>query len=102
MQPATYGPKSSYGDRIRGALMLDPPVLLLDEPMAALDPIIRADLQADLKAIFRKLHKTVILVTHDPGIGASAPRLVRMRDGVVVSDDRQEGTPAVSIDADGG
>lgn len=47
------------------ALMLDPGVLLLDEPMGALDPLIRVDLQADLKAIFAALGKTVVLVTHD-------------------------------------
>ncbi len=47
------------------ALMLDPDVLLMDEPLGALDPIIRADLQADLRSIFRKLRKTVVLVTHD-------------------------------------
>lgn len=47
------------------ALMLDPPVLLLDEPLGALDPIVRADLQRQLKRIFRDLGKTVVLVTHD-------------------------------------
>jgi osmoprotectant transport system ATP-binding protein len=47
------------------ALMLDPPVLLLDEPLGALDPISRAGLQAELSAIFRDLRKTVVLVTHD-------------------------------------
>jgi osmoprotectant transport system ATP-binding protein len=47
------------------ALMLDPEVLLLDEPLGALDPITRADLQADLRGIFRDLGKTVVLVTHD-------------------------------------
>ncbi len=47
------------------ALMLDPEVLLLDEPMGALDPLIRVDLQADLKTIFAALGKTVVLVTHD-------------------------------------
>ncbi|WP_417848844.1 ATP-binding cassette domain-containing protein [Thalassoglobus sp.] len=47
------------------ALMLDPPVLLLDEPLGALDPIIRSELQKDLREIFESLHKTVVMVTHD-------------------------------------
>ena len=52
---------------IMRALMLDPPVLLLDEPMGALDPLVRYDLQEDLKQIFHELKKTVVLVTHDMG-----------------------------------
>jgi osmoprotectant transport system ATP-binding protein len=47
------------------AAFIDPPVLLLDEPMGALDPLIRRGLQKDLKAIFQRLGKTVVLVTHD-------------------------------------
>ena len=47
------------------ALMLDPPLLLLDEPLAALDPIVRADLQGQLGRLFAQLGKTVLLVTHD-------------------------------------
>ncbi len=50
---------------IMRALMLDPEVLLLDEPMGALDPMVRRSLQDDLKGIFAKLSKTVLLVTHD-------------------------------------
>ena len=46
-------------------LVLEPQVLLLDEPMAALDPMIRFDLQEDLRRIFKTLKKTVVLVTHD-------------------------------------
>jgi len=49
------------------ALMLNPDVLLFDEPLAALDPMIRSELQADLKIIFQKLNKTVVWVTHDLG-----------------------------------
>jgi len=47
------------------ALMLDPDVLFLDEPLGALDPVIRAGLQDELRAIFRDLDKTVVMVTHD-------------------------------------
>lgn len=47
------------------ALMLDPSYILLDEPLAALDPIIRFELQQHLKDIFSYLRKTVIVVTHD-------------------------------------
>ncbi len=67
------------------ALMLDPEVLLLDEPMGALDPLIRADLQADLKIIFSNLGKTVVLVTHDLAEAAFlAHEIVLMREGRVV------------------
>ena len=52
---------------IMRAAMMDPPVMLLDEPMAALDPLIRRSLQQELKAIFQRLAKTVVLVTHDLG-----------------------------------
>lgn len=47
------------------ALASDPPVVLMDEPFAALDPVIREHLQDELVALQRRLHKTIILVTHD-------------------------------------
>jgi len=47
------------------ALMLSPELLLLDEPLGALDPLVRASLQQDLKEIFARLAQTVLLVTHD-------------------------------------
>jgi osmoprotectant transport system ATP-binding protein len=46
------------------ALMLNPDLLLLDEPMGALDPMVRAGLIPDLKAMFARLNTTVIIVTH--------------------------------------
>ena len=52
---------------IMRAAMMDPQVMLLDEPMAALDPLIRRSLQQELKSIFQSLGKTVLLVTHDLG-----------------------------------
>lgn len=52
---------------IMRAAMMNPDVMLLDEPMAALDPLIRRSLQQELKSIFKRLDKTVLLVTHDLG-----------------------------------
>jgi osmoprotectant transport system ATP-binding protein len=67
------------------ALMLDAPVLLLDEPLGALDPITRFDLQRDLRDVFQQLGKTVVLVTHDLGEAAFfGGTVVLLRDGLVV------------------
>ena len=66
------------------ALMLDPDVLLLDEPLGALDPMIRADLQNDLREIFQSLGKTVVLVTHDlHEAGYFGDLILLLRDGRV-------------------
>jgi osmoprotectant transport system ATP-binding protein len=66
-----YPSQISGGQRQRVALMralfLDPVVVLLDEPMGALDPLIRSELQSELRDIFRSLNKTVVMVTHDIG-----------------------------------
>ncbi len=73
------------------ALMLEPDVLLLDEPLGALDPMVRSELQADLREIFARLGKTVVLVTHDLGEAAFlGQHVVLLRDGRVV----QQGTLA--------
>ena len=67
------------------ALMLDPELLLLDEPLGALDPMIRYELQQELKKIFAQLGKTVIMVTHDIAEAAYfGHTLVLMRDGGIV------------------
>ncbi len=67
------------------ALMLQPKVLLLDEPLGALDPLVRASLQEDLKRVFGEQGLTVLLVTHDMGEAAYlADRIVLMRDGKIV------------------
>lgn len=71
------------------ALMPDPDVLLLDEPLGALDPMIRSELGTDLRDIFRTLRKTVVLVTHDMAEAAFfGDRLVLMKDGAIL----QQGT----------
>ena len=67
------------------ALMLDPKILLLDEPLGALDPLIRYDLQEDLKKIFTELKKTVILVTHDLNeAGFFGDKIVLLMNGSIV------------------
>jgi osmoprotectant transport system ATP-binding protein len=67
------------------ALMLDPEFLLLDEPLGALDPMIRYELQKELKVIFESLHKTVILVTHDLAEAVHfGDELVLMRAGKII------------------
>lgn len=88
---ARYPVQLSGGERQRvalmRALMLDPPALLLDEPLGALDPLVRHDLQDELAQIFSAIDKTVILVTHDIAEAAFlAPRLVLLHDGRVVQD----------------
>jgi osmoprotectant transport system ATP-binding protein len=84
-----YPQQLSGGQRQRvaliRALMLDPPYLLLDEPLGALDPMTRHALQRDLKEIFATLGKTVLLVTHDLHEAAFfAGEIILMREGVMV------------------
>jgi osmoprotectant transport system ATP-binding protein len=67
------------------ALMLSPELLLLDEPLGALDPLVRAALQKDLKEIFAQLKQTAILVTHDLAEAAYlGDEIVLMNEGRVV------------------
>lgn len=88
-----YAVELSGGQRQRVSLMralaLDPDVLLLDEPLGALDPMVRASLQTELKEIFSRLGKTVILVTHDMAeAGYIGDSIVLMREGRII----QQGT----------
>jgi osmoprotectant transport system ATP-binding protein len=88
-----YPSQISGGQRQRvslmRALMLDPVILLLDEPLGALDPLIRFELQNDLKEIFKILGKTVVMVTHDIGeAGFFGNKIVLLRNGMII----QEGT----------
>ncbi len=88
---ARFPAELSGGQRQRVALMRalmpDPDTLLLDEPLGALDPLVRHELQDELRDIFRRLGKTVILVTHDMAEAAFfSRRLILMRAGRVVQD----------------
>ena len=84
-----YPAELSGGQRQRvslmRALMLSPEVLLLDEPLGALDPLVRSSLQKDLKEIFARLKQTAVLVTHDMGEAAYlADEIVLMNEGRIV------------------
>ena len=88
-----YPVELSGGQRQRVGLMralaLSPELLLLDEPLGALDPLVRSALQKDLKQIFEQLEQTAILVTHDLAEAAYlGDRLVLMNEGRIV----QQGT----------
>jgi osmoprotectant transport system ATP-binding protein len=64
------------------ALMLSPRTMLLDEPLGALDPIVRGELQAELASVFREVGATVLLVTHDMAEACFfAKRVVVLREG---------------------
>ncbi|HEY4446108.1 MAG TPA: ATP-binding cassette domain-containing protein [Steroidobacteraceae bacterium] len=86
----THFPREMSGGQkqrvsIMRAAMMDPAVMLLDEPMAALDPLIRRSLQQELKSIFEQLGKTVLLVTHDLGEAVFlAEEITMLHEGRVV------------------
>jgi osmoprotectant transport system ATP-binding protein len=71
------------------ALAVDPPVLLMDEPFGALDPLTRAELHAEFRRIQSRLRKTVIIVTHDMGEAfALADRVGVLDEGQLIACDR--------------
>jgi osmoprotectant transport system ATP-binding protein len=92
LPPATldrYPIELSGGQRQRISLMralaLSPELLLLDEPMGALDPLVRVALQKDLKEIFARLKQTTILVTHDLAEAAYlGDEIVLMNEGRII------------------
>jgi len=92
---ARYAAQLSGGQRQRvglaRALAADPPILLMDEPFGALDPLTRRRLQAEFRTLQARLAKTVVLVTHD------VDEACRLADRIAVLDAGrlvQIGTPA--------
>ena len=90
-----YPSEISGGQRQRVSLMralfLDPDILLLDEPFAALDPLIRNELHKSIKAIFNQLNKTVVIVTHDLNEAAYfSDKVVLLNEGTIIQSDTIE------------
>ena len=86
---------------IARALVNDPHVILADEPTGNLD----SHTSDEIMRLLRKLNdagKTIIMVTHENDIAAWARRAVRMRDGLVESDVRNDATPVVTLAPIGG
>lgn len=75
---------------IARALINEPTLLLADEPTGALDQSSGESVLALLRQVNRQSGQTIILVTHDPKIGAQADRLLQMRDGQIVSESRPD------------
>ena len=68
------------------ALAADPPILLMDEPFGALDPVTRAELQREFSALVRRLGKTIVFVTHDLREALLlASRIVLLQAGRIVA-----------------
>jgi len=67
------------------ALAADPPIILLDEPFGALDPITRREIQQEFRTLQDKLHKTMVFVTHDIGEAfVLATRIALLKDGRMI------------------
>ena len=71
------------------ALSIYPPILLGDEPTGNLDSKTGVDILALMRDLHSRLKATVVIVTHDPTVAASCPRVVRMMDGRIVEDTRR-------------
>jgi osmoprotectant transport system ATP-binding protein len=108
MEPAQYrdryprelsgGQKQRVG--VARALAADPPVMLMDEPFGAIDPITRARLQAEFLRILRGLKKTIVFVTHDIDEAIRmGDRIAILRDGALVQYDTPEAILAHPADA---
>jgi osmoprotectant transport system ATP-binding protein len=73
------------------ALAADPPILLMDEPFGALDPVTRAELQQEFAALARRIAKTIVFVTHDLREALRlGSRIVLLQAGKIVVDARPE------------
>jgi len=104
LEPAQYRSRRprelSGGQRQRvgvaRALAADPPILLMDEPFGALDPVTRAELQHEFGALARRLGKTIVFVTHDLREALLlASRIILLEKGRIVADATPQEFPNV-------
>jgi len=95
LEPAQFASRKPHelsgGQRQRvgvaRALAADPPILLMDEPFGALDPVTRAELQREFSALAKRLSKTIVFVTHDLREALLlASRIILLEKGRVVAD----------------
>jgi osmoprotectant transport system ATP-binding protein len=99
LDPAQYGNRRprelSGGQRQRvgfaRGLAADPPILLMDEPFGALDPVTRVELQVEFRALAKRLNKTIVFVTHDVREALFlASRIVLLQNGQIVATAKPE------------
>jgi putative ABC transport system ATP-binding protein len=85
------------------SLVNDPAIVWADEPTGALDSAAATEIMELLKDLNHNHGLTIVLVTHDQGVGNMCDRIVRMRDGEIVSEDiTQHGLPAAVLEEVGG
>ena len=104
LEPAQYRNRRPHelsgGQRQRvgvaRALAADPPILLMDEPFGALDPVTRAELQHEFSALARRLGKTIVFVTHDLREALLlASRIILLEKGRIVADATPQEFPRI-------
>jgi osmoprotectant transport system ATP-binding protein len=104
LDPAQYASRRPHqlsgGQRQRvgvaRALAADPPILLMDEPFGALDPVTRAELQREFSALAKRLRKTIVFVTHDLREALLlASRIVLLEKGRIVADATPQEFPRI-------
>jgi len=75
---------------IARAMAFEPPILLADEPTGNLDSATGADILKLIQDLNHTLHSTILIVTHDPGVAASCPRTITLKDARIIKDERRE------------